>query len=134
MNLHGPGEIQKGFDHAIEAANFLHQDLHLWLHLFSVFAQSRLQHFQLQHHGVQRVLDFVRDARHQSPDGGKFGGGVNLVLKFRTRARVAQGDEATHALVAFAHELRVHGEAGARLAGQFEGFPKQRLAGLKSLA
>ncbi len=41
MNLHGPGEIQKGFDHAIEAANLLRQDFHLGLHPIAILVPSR---------------------------------------------------------------------------------------------
>src|SRR5208282_896295 len=67
----GTGEVHQDLHNAVEAVNFVADDVHVAAGFGIVLLQFVLQQLQVQHNGVDGVLDFVGHAPGQASAGGK---------------------------------------------------------------
>jgi hypothetical protein len=129
MDFDGPREIEEGLHHAVEAPDFRREDVQLGSYPRALVGEFGLQDFQLQDHGVKRVLHLVGDAGSEPAEGRQFGGNVDLVLDLRPRAGVAQRDQASHALPLGFDKLDADRHTRRVLTWYFDRMPGKRLPG-----
>src|SRR5208337_4349065 len=75
------GKIEKSFHHSIEPLDLVGKYLQMRANPFSLVGQFGFQEFKLQHHGVERIFDLVRNSGSEPAEGRQLRGDINLVLE-----------------------------------------------------
>ena len=123
VELDRAGEIEEGFHHSIEPADLVGEYLQMRANPFTLVGQFGFQDFELENHGVERILHLVRNSGSEPAEGRQLRCDINLILDLSARAGVAQGDQASHGLALFTDEVHIHRQARRGFAAQVEGSP-----------
>ncbi len=94
MQIARPREVDEDLHDAVEPANFVADDVDVAARLGIVLLHFVLQQLQVQHDGVDRILNFVSDAARESAAGGKAARDFNLIFNPANRFGIAHGEQA----------------------------------------
>ena len=109
----GTSEVDQDLHDAVEAVNFVADDVHVAARVGIVLLQLVLQQLQMQHDGIDGVLDLVRHASGQAAAGGKAARNFNLILNAAHRFGIAHGEQRADRRALFLNEVERHLHAAA---------------------
>ncbi len=107
-------EVEKSLDDAVEAVDFGGDDLDVRVWVLPGF-EFGVEQFEVQHHCVQRIFDFVRDAGSDAAERREFGGVIELRFQLAERFEVAERKQRARRLAAIFKQLQ-RGDDGLRRA------------------
>ena len=93
MQIARPHEIHQGLHHAIEAADFAVDNVHVAARVGLLLGQLVPQQLQMQHDGVDGILHFVGHAAGEASAGGEAAGHFNFVANAPHRLGVAHDQQ-----------------------------------------
>ena len=89
----GTGEVDQDLHDAVEAVDFVADDVHVAAGFGIVLLQLVLQQLEVEDDGVDGVFHFVSDATGEASAGGKAAGNFNFVFDAAHRFGVAHGQQ-----------------------------------------
>ena len=105
------GEIDQRLHHAIEAADFAVDDVHVAAGIGLLLGQFVAQELQVQHDGVDGILYFVSHAAGEASAGGEAARHLDLVANAADRFGVAHDQQRADLRIFFLHEVERHLDA-----------------------
>src|SRR5262245_38499051 len=92
LQLHGSREIEEGLHDAFEPVDLGHQNVDVRLRV-EAGVEFGAEQFQVEHHRVERVFDFVRHSGRNAVERGKFRGEIELRLQALEGLEIAQREQ-----------------------------------------
>src|SRR5271165_1260309 len=105
VEIAGAGEIDEGLHHAIQAADFAVDNVHVTASVGLLLGQFVAQQLQVEHDGVDGIFHLVGHAPGEAPAGGEAARHLNLVANAAHRLGIAHDQQRADLRIFFLHEV-----------------------------
>ena len=93
LEIDGAGEVDQGFNHAVEAMDLRSDDIHVAARLGIELEDALAQNLQVDDDGVDGIFDLVGDAGGQASDGGEAARELDLIFNAADGLGIAHGEQ-----------------------------------------